>query len=601
MANDLVITFKGDTADAMQKIGGLKGALGGLGSFASGALKAGLFGAAAGATALAGGLAVSVKAAMDAELGQKALSAVLESTGGKAGVTAEMANELASSLQEVTRFEDDTVLATENLLLTFTNLGKDIFPEVTEMALDMATAMGTDTKSAAIQLGKALNDPKNGMTALTRVGVTFTEAQKKQIEALQDSGDLLGAQKVILKELQVEFGGAARAAGDTFAGKLDILQNKFGDIQETIGGALLPLLTTLADKLIELLNSEPVVAFIDGLAASLEKLAAGDIRGVLADIFGEGTAELILSVSEKLKTIVDEALPKLQQAAEEIFPKVGQAISDFWTAAKPQLDEFGGWLNTDGVEALQVFMNKVSELESTTLPKWNTMIEEMGVMWNLLFGPDGKIKTDSEVTLPKFADLVEIVLNRAQNFIDTKLDLIRAVFTAFNDALRGDWNKLFLTDLPNILSAGFDAILGNFMQNGKALRQSAQNMLDDLTQTFVAKAGEAFEAASNFMQGIYDGLNSYFGDVMGIIQGIIDAINSIPFFDTSGGGGGGPPPASPPPASDTGRGGADTNFTREATVNVYATVRSNDDIDRLTDMVSARLGTRAQHRIARGF
>ncbi|MES2155937.1 MAG: hypothetical protein V4510_12455, partial [bacterium] len=69
-----------------------------------------------------------------------------------------------------------------------------------------------------IKVGKALNDPTKGLTALSRVGILFTDQQKKQIKALQKSGDLLGAQKIILKELGTEFGGSFAAKGKTATG-----------------------------------------------------------------------------------------------------------------------------------------------------------------------------------------------------------------------------------------------------------------------------------------------------------------------------------------------------------------------------------------------
>ena len=75
-----------------------------------------------------------------------------------------------SSLSEVTRFEDDAIVSGQNMLLTFTNIGKDIFPQATEAMLNMSTAMGMDMQSAATMLGKALNDPIAGMTALGRAG-----------------------------------------------------------------------------------------------------------------------------------------------------------------------------------------------------------------------------------------------------------------------------------------------------------------------------------------------------------------------------------------------------------------------------------------------
>lgn len=222
-----------------------------------------------------GALAVASFNASEKEASQ--LGAVLKSTGGIAGVTAEMANNLASSLQKVTRFSDEAVLGGENLLLTFTNIGKDIFPQATEVMLDMSQALGQDVKSSAIQLGKALQDPILGVTALRRVGVNFNEAQQEVIKNLVETGRAGEAQALILKELKTEFGGSARAAGQTFAGQLDILKNSLDDVMESIGGVIANAISPLVEKV------KPVV---DGIKSWIEqnpKLATG-IVGVVAGI-----------------------------------------------------------------------------------------------------------------------------------------------------------------------------------------------------------------------------------------------------------------------------------------------------------------------------
>ena len=112
--------------------------------------------------------------------------------------------------------------------------------EITQSGLEKST----------IRLGKALNDPIKGVTALSRVGVTFTDGQKEQIRVLVESGRTMDAQKIILKELGSEFGGAAEAAADPWS-RLQVI---FGNVKESIGTALLPALngaaTFLADKFI---------------------------------------------------------------------------------------------------------------------------------------------------------------------------------------------------------------------------------------------------------------------------------------------------------------------------------------------------------------
>jgi hypothetical protein len=80
------------------------------------------------------------------------------------------------------------------------------------------------------------------MSALGKAGVTFTNSQKKQIKALVKSGNLLGAQKIILAELGKEFGGSAEASA-TAGGRLEVA---FHSIQDEIGGALLPVVETVA-------------------------------------------------------------------------------------------------------------------------------------------------------------------------------------------------------------------------------------------------------------------------------------------------------------------------------------------------------------------
>lgn len=278
---------------AKAAIGGVMDGLKGLASTAAGLATAGLAAAAGGALALGGALASCATAAADSQQVQAQLNAVLESTKGAAGVSADMANELAASLQKMTRFEDDSILSGENMLLTFTNIGKDVFPAATQTMLDMAQAMGGDLKGTAIQLGKALQDPIKGVAALADVGVNFTEAQKAMIAQMVAAGDVAGAQKFILQELQTEFGGSAVAAGQTFAGQLDILKNRFGDIQESIGMAILPLLTDLAGALLTALNNPAVQAGIDGivsgitaLAGGLTALVSGDVAGFMAGLNG---------------------------------------------------------------------------------------------------------------------------------------------------------------------------------------------------------------------------------------------------------------------------------------------------------------------------
>lgn len=214
-----------------------------------GGIRTSAFALAGGITAAVGALGYFVKSAAESQAVAAQVEAVIKSTGGAAGVTAQEVDKLATSLALKSGVDDEAIASGQAVLLTFTNVrnevgaGNDIFNQATKTILDMSVALGTDLQSANIQVGKALNDPIKGITALTRVGVTFDEQTKKQIKTLVESGKTMEAQKIILAELRREFGGSAEAAGNTFNGKINILKVSLGNLAETIGQQLLPYVT----------------------------------------------------------------------------------------------------------------------------------------------------------------------------------------------------------------------------------------------------------------------------------------------------------------------------------------------------------------------
>jgi hypothetical protein len=206
-----------------------------------------------------GGVVAMFKTGLDEQsdflAGQAQLANGLKTTGNAANTSVKGMEDLASSVQNYSGQTDDSIVASEKLLLTFTNIrnkGKGtnaIFDEATKMTADMAAKMGGDASKYAVQLGKALNDPAKGVSKLTKIGVTFTDAQKKQIAAMQKAGDTVGAQKVIMAELRKEFGGSAKAAGQTLPGQMARAKRSFEDVSQGLVASFMPILTKLADIL----------------------------------------------------------------------------------------------------------------------------------------------------------------------------------------------------------------------------------------------------------------------------------------------------------------------------------------------------------------
>lgn len=177
------------------------------------------------------------------------LNATLASTGGVAGVTAEHADRLSSSLMKMSSVDDEVVKSAEAVMLTFTNVrntGLDhTFDDAMTAALDLSQVFGQDLQSSVVQVGKALQDPIAGVTALRRVGVQLSDAQEEQIRQFMAVNDVASAQKVILGELQREVGGSAKAFGETMPGKIALAEQEFSNLEGQIVGHVVPAMVSV--------------------------------------------------------------------------------------------------------------------------------------------------------------------------------------------------------------------------------------------------------------------------------------------------------------------------------------------------------------------
>ncbi len=319
-----VITADDKASASLEKFGGGLGTVGKMGAVAAAGI------AALGAATVAFGIA-STKAFMESELAIAQTNAVLKSTGGAAGVTADMVDKLSASIEKNTRYSDEQVRSAQNMLLTFTNIGKDVFPDATKAVADMATAMGTDLTQTSIQVGKALQDPVLGVTALQRVGVRLSESQKDLVKNLVATGDTAGAQRVIIAELTKEFGGSAEAAGNTFAGSLDKLNNQFNNLMESIGGGIAQYLQPFVANALLLVQQ-----WQDGSNPALENIKA-NIMAVY-NAFGAVWSFLVTTFKPVIDQLVaafrEYVAPAIRELWNEIQFNLMPVLREFWAQNK---------------------------------------------------------------------------------------------------------------------------------------------------------------------------------------------------------------------------------------------------------------------------
>jgi phage-related protein len=198
---------------------------------------------------IAGGAILAAKGLEEAEIASAKLNNVLTSMGFEDSV--KRVDAYAESLQNLTAVDADVIKATQTKLATFANLTKTVntaggaFDRATVAALDLAAAGFGSAETNAVQLGKALEDPIKGITALARSGVTFTAQEKEKIKVLVESGELLEAQNMVLGAIEKQVGGTAAASASSF----DKIKLALDGVADAIGTGILPLIEQLTPKL----------------------------------------------------------------------------------------------------------------------------------------------------------------------------------------------------------------------------------------------------------------------------------------------------------------------------------------------------------------
>ena len=255
-----------------------------------------------------------IKAAQESQKVNKQTEAIIKATGSAAGMTTKEVSDLARAMSVKTGVDDEAIQSSMNLLLTFkqvrneTGEGNDIFARASMAALDLGNVFGS-TDAAAKQLGKALSNPIKGVGALTKSGINFTDAQKKQIKTLVESGNVLGAQKIILGEVEAQVGGTAAATATDF----DRMKVAVGNVAEDLGTLLLPAFEGLSrfitETIVPIFEEFSEIVGKEGLGGGLKYLgeqgltAIENLDGWGAVIYGIVAAVIALQVAMTAFTI----------------------------------------------------------------------------------------------------------------------------------------------------------------------------------------------------------------------------------------------------------------------------------------------------------
>lgn len=351
----------------------------------------------------------SVRASEDARQKFSLLKTTIDTTGAAAWTSIDAMAQMSKELSDATNYSVSEIQSMQTVLLGFKNITGDTFEEASGAIMDMATVMGMDLKSAVQTVGKALDDPINGIDSLKRQGFAFTDSQKSMLKAMVATGNQAGAQKLILDELSTTYGGAAKAAQTSFAK----MEHAMDELKESVGNILTPLLTDIAENAVELLEkfnsldegtqrvivtttglvalAPAVVTAIGGVKKALMALKAANpvLLGISLSIAGIVAATEALSHGDDFKKLADN-INKTKKSSDSLLDsyadgnnakKLDKETTEKLIKLYPELsgkiDAYSTSVN-DAKQAVEALINqKLLDAESSGIKQYLKKLEEV--------------------------------------------------------------------------------------------------------------------------------------------------------------------------------------------------------------------------------
>lgn len=412
----------------------------------------------------------SLLAYQESERAVAGLRAGLESMGPAAGRTEDQLLALAQTMERSLAVDGDLIIGrVVNNLLTFGNIADEQFDRATKAAVDLSARLGTDLQGSAIMVGRALNDPIRGVTALQRVGVAFTEQQREQIKAMTEAGDVAGAQRIILAELEKQYGGQAAAMAATTSGQMAALALAWEGFSEQIGriiAEVLPPLTQALTGVVTWLASldESTLRWIVTIGA-----VAAAVGPALIAFAGVASAlgtiiPIIAAVGKALVVLIAATGPiGLTIAALIALQAVWVIWGDEISAVVRRLADFIGQTMT---RILDLVTGKMAALRDRVLGAWRAVTDGAQRMYDRLVGRS---------IIPDLVREAHTWFGRLSTSADESMRAVGASIGHASGAAR---------DFGSIAGRAFDA-LG---QRGVSLSGVLRQVADDVQRLMIRRA-----------------------------------------------------------------------------------------------------------------
>lgn len=462
-----------------------------IGKILKGALTVGIAGAAVGIGMLGAAVIGGIGDAQESVKLMAATEQTITTMGNAAGVSAQHVADMAAALSDAngqSLFGDDQIQQASNLLLTFGEIKGATFDAATALTVDLAQALGGAPKDQAMMLGKALNDPIHGMTALGKAGLTFSEEQKAAITAMQESGDMAGAQAVIIAELNKQVGGQAAAAANAAGGMVQFKAN-LGEVAESIGAAVLPMLNELGAWL----NSPEVKAAIQSVADAMI-MAFGWMHDNIPPII-KTVVDAVNTGIGIITSLFDgpmaDSLDSNAAFFQSTFATVSAIVKDAAALIMAVLGAVAGFIKAHGTEIGTILSGA----------------------WNVIQG------------------VITAVLALIQGVITTALALIKGDWSGAWDAIR-TMSETFVRALGQIILGGLNIIAGFFGSSVKDILDTWRGNWNTLVEIVQALPGKVAGVGEAIVSAVWDGIRARWGELADWFNAKIQALrDKLPFSE----------------------------------------------------------------------
>lgn len=481
--------------------------------------------------AAVGGLAIAFRSMYqeqaEAQAASASVQAALKTMGTAANVSAKDVDRLSAAISQKAAVDDEAVTNAAAMMLTFKNVrnetgeGNKVFDRSIELTADIARLYGTDMTRASVQVGKALNDPIKGINALSRQGLTFTEGQKEQIKTMVESGNVMGAQKLILKELESQVGQQAEAYGKTLPGAVDRTKIAFMNLMESLGGKIAPAVSGFADLLEGVLTGkafkggggkalfDPIIKGAKEIGRAIGPIFKG-IGDAFQDVFGGGQGKGFTKDLQEIAKAVGDIMKVIGAIIRRAMPGIVGMWRGLFTAIRGIVKVIGGILSGDWSRVWSGLKDIVGGAIKALLSAIRGLTAPMREILARALAPVGRLFSSA--------------WNAARNAVSSG---VRAVLSAIRGAISGISSAA--RSIGRAIVNGFDAV--------KSVPGKVADLIGDAISGVSRLAGKAASAGLSvgraIINGIGNGMKSAAGFLSNVGRGIADWINAnTPFGDT---------------------------------------------------------------------